>query len=109
MPRPQAPLNSAKARSWASNTISWVSARIDPHEQHAAVTEPNVSGLHGHRHAVEQDDLVALVELIGFTGRKAQRDIGRRRRVPALLAPPSGVTPHGIVAAAIATAAKFLE
>src|SRR5712664_684127 len=37
-------------------------ARIDPHEQHAAVTEPNMGGLHDHRHATQQDDLVAPVE-----------------------------------------------
>ena len=51
-------------------------ARIGPHEQHAAVTEPNMGGLHDHRHAVQQDDLVAPVELVGFTRGKAQRDIG---------------------------------
>src|ERR1700726_3057100 len=107
MPRPQAPLNSAKARSWASNTISWVSARIDPHEQHAAVTEPNVSGLHGHRHAVEQDDLVAPVELIGFTRCEGQRDVGRRSRLTAFLAPPSGVAPHRIVATLVTAPAQF--
>jgi hypothetical protein len=31
-----------------------------------AVTEPDVGGLHGHRHAVQHDDLVAPVELVGF-------------------------------------------
>ena len=84
-------------------------AGIGPHEQHAAVTEPGMGGLHGHRHAVQQDDLVAPVELVGFTRPEAQRNVGRGRQVPALLAPPSGVTPHSIVAAAIAAAAQFLE
>jgi hypothetical protein len=77
-------------------------ARIDPHERHTAVAEPHMRGLHDHRYAAQQDDLVAPVELIGFPRREAQRDIGRGHRVPALLAPPSGVAAHGIVAACIA-------
>ena len=35
-----------------------------------------MGGLHDHRHAVQQDDLVAPVELVSFTRGKAQRDIG---------------------------------
>src|SRR3981189_3352385 len=50
-----------------------------------------MGGLHNHRHAIEQNHLVAPVELIGFARRKAQRDVCRRRRLPALLAPPPGV------------------
>ena len=84
-------------------------ARIGPHEQHAAVAEPDVRHLHGHRHAVQQDDLVAPVELVGFTRREAQRHIGCGRRGASLLAPPSGVATYGIVAAAITAAAQFLE
>src|SRR5690606_34636966 len=57
----------------------------------------------------EENDLVAPVELIGFSWRKTQRDIGRRRRLPALLAPAPGVTPHGIVAAVIAASAQLFE
>ena len=34
-------------------------ARIGAHEQHPAVTEPDMGGLHDHRHAAQQDDLVA--------------------------------------------------
>ena len=34
-------------------------ARIGPHEQHAAVTQPGMGGLYSHRHAVQQNDLVA--------------------------------------------------
>jgi hypothetical protein len=45
-------------------------ARIGPHEQHAAVTVPDVGGLHGHCRAVQQDDLVAPVELIDLTRRE---------------------------------------
>src|SRR5450432_645622 len=83
--------------------------RISSHEQHAAMAEPDVRHLHGHRRAVQQDDLVAPVELVGFTWREAQRHIGRSRRGAALLAPPSGVAPHGVVAAGITAATQFLE
>ena len=84
-------------------------ARIAPHKQHPAVTEPDMGGLHDHRYAIEQDDFMAPVELIGFSRRKAQRDVGRSRRLPALLAPPSGVTAHGVVTAVIAAPAELLE
>ena len=40
---------------------------------------------------------MAPVKLISFSRRKAQPDIGCSRQLPALLAPPPGVTPHGIV------------
>jgi hypothetical protein len=36
-------------------------ARTGPHEHHAAMAGPELS--HGHRHAVDQDDLVVPVEL----------------------------------------------
>src|SRR5437879_2122826 len=80
-------------------------ARITPHKQHPAVAEPNMGGLHDHRHAIEQDDLMAPVELIGFTWRKAQPDVGGSGRLPALLAPSPGVTPHGIVTTIVAAPA----
>src|SRR5476649_2205666 len=84
-------------------------ARISSHEQHAAMAEPDVCHLHGHRRAVQQNDLVAPVELVGFTWREAQRHIGRSRRGAALLAPPSGVAPHGVVPPGITAATQFLE
>jgi hypothetical protein len=68
-----------------------------------------MGGLHDHRHAAQQNDLVAPVELVGFPRREAQRDVGRRRRLSALLAPSPGVTPHGIVAAVVAAPAQLLE
>jgi hypothetical protein len=70
-------------------------AWVDPHEQHAAVTKPDMGSLHSHRHAAEQDDFVTPVELVGFTRSKAQRDVGRRHRLAAPLGPPSGVAAHG--------------
>src|SRR5271169_5207132 len=84
-------------------------ARIDTHERQAAVTEPHVRGLHDHRRAIEHDHLVAPVELVGFPRCEAQRDIRGGRRLPVGLAPPSGVPPHGIVAARVATPAQFLK
>jgi hypothetical protein len=54
-------------------------ARIGAHEQHAAVAEPDMGDLHGHRHAVQDDDLVAPVELVGLARREDQRNISVRR------------------------------
>ena len=42
-------------------------ARIGAHEQHPAVTKPNMGDLHDHCNAAEQDDFVAPVELVGFS------------------------------------------
>lgn len=84
-------------------------ARIGPHEQHPAVTEPDVSHLHRHRHAAQEDDFVAPVELVGFARREDERDIGRGRPVPVILAPAPGVAPHRVVAAVVAEATQLLE
>src|SRR5262245_39470558 len=84
-------------------------ARIGPHEHHPAVAEPDVGDLHNHRHAAQQHYLVAPVKLVGFPWRKAQRHVGRGRRLPALLGPSPGVTTHGIVAAVITPLAQVLE
>lgn len=40
---------------------------IGPREHHPAVAEPDIGDLHRRRHALDQDDLMAPVELIGFT------------------------------------------
>ena len=47
--------------------LAWIS----PNKQHPAMAEPDMGGLHHHRHAIEQDDLMVPVELIGFSRRKA--------------------------------------
>jgi hypothetical protein len=47
-------------------------ARIDPHKHHAAVTEPDMGGLHDDRHPAQQNDLVAPVELVGLPRREAE-------------------------------------
>src|SRR6478736_1152152 len=51
-------------------------ARIGPREQHAAVAEPHVRHLHGHRYPAQKDDLMASVELVGF--RLAQNSVARK-------------------------------
>jgi hypothetical protein len=61
--------------------LAWISA----HEQHAAVTKPGMGNPHDHRHAAQQDNFVAPVELVGFSRGKAQRDIGCSRRLTMLL------------------------
>jgi hypothetical protein len=64
-------------------------ARIGPHARHPAVAEPHVRHLGDGRHAVDDHDLVAPVELIGLARREAQRHERHRRRC-ALPAPPPG-------------------
>lgn len=49
---------------------------IGPHKHHPAVAEPNMRDLHGRRYAVDQNDLVAPIELVSFTWRLIERHIG---------------------------------
>jgi hypothetical protein len=84
-------------------------ARIGPHEQHAAVAEPDMRDLHGDGHAVDQHDLVAPVELVGLAWREAQRHVGFRCRRPAHLAPRLGIAPDRVVAAVVPGTAQRLE
>jgi hypothetical protein len=84
-------------------------ARIAPHKQHPAVAEPEMGGLHDRHYAIEQDDFMAPVELIGFSRRKAQRDIGCSGRLSTVLAPSPGITSHGIIITVIAAATQLFE
>ena len=70
--------------------------RIGAHEHHAAAAKSDVGDLQRHRCAVQHDDLMAPVELIGFAGRKRQRHIGVRRRARMLPAPLARVTANGV-------------
>ena len=45
-------------------------ARIGAHEHHAAVAEADMRGLHDRRHAVQHDDLMAPIELVGLARRE---------------------------------------
>ena len=53
-------------------------ARIGPHERHPAVAQADMGNLHGRGHAIEDHDLMAPVELVGFTRIEVQRDISCR-------------------------------
>ena len=66
-------------------------------------------GLHHHREAVYHNGLMAPVELVGFAGREAQRNIGWRGSSPAHFPPALGVAPHRIVAAIESKIAQRLE
>ena len=83
--------------------------RIGSHEQHATVAEPDMSDLHGHRRAAQQDNLVAPIELIGFPRGKTQRHKRCGGCLPAFLSPTSSIAAHGVVAAVISTPAQLLE
>ena len=83
-------------------------ARIGPHEQHAAVAEPDVRHLHHRRRAGEHDNLVAPVELIGLTRRERQRDIRFGYLSVARSLPAPRIATDGIVAALIAEPAQLL-
>ena len=65
--------------------------------------------LHCYRRAVDQQDLVAPVELVGFSGCEAQRNIRIRRRRYTIALPATAVAPDGIIPTLIAAAAQFLE
>jgi hypothetical protein len=68
MPRWQAPLKNANARSWADHLLRL--ARMGADEDHAAAAEADVRDFFGHRRAVEHVDFMALIELVGFAGAK---------------------------------------
>ena len=76
--------------------------RIGTHEQHAAVTEPDMSHLHRDGDAIDEHDLMAPVELVSLARGKRQRHIGLSRHCSAFLAPALGIAPNRIVAAVIA-------
>jgi len=84
-------------------------ARIGPHKQHPAVAEPDMGDFDGHRHAVDQHHLVAPVELVGFSRRKAQRHERGGWRRHLFAAPTTGIAADGIIAALVAETPKFLE
>ena len=62
-----------------------------------------------HRRAVEQHDLVAPVELVGFSGRKTQRHKRRGHTGRAIPAPGPGVAPDRIIAPLVIEARQLLE
>jgi len=84
-------------------------ARIGAHEHHAAVAETDMSHLHGDRHAVDQHDLVAPVELVCLARLEAQRHEGGCRRLARSTLPAGCVPTDRIVAAVVAERSQLLE
>ena len=62
-------------------------ARISAHEQHPTEAEPDMRDLHRRGHAVDQDDLMAPIELVSLAGIEAQRHVGGGRGFPFGLRP----------------------
>ena len=84
-------------------------AGISSHERHPAVAEADVGDLHRRGHPVDQDDLVAPVELVGFAGLETQRDICRRRRLALRPRPDGRIPAHGVIATVVAKGPEILE
>ena len=84
-------------------------SRIGSDEDHPAVAEPDMGDLHRRGHPVDQNDLVAPVELVGFARIEAQRHEGRGRRRTLRLRPRRCVAPHGVVAALVSERLQLLE
>ena len=82
-------------------------AHIGPGEHHAAVAEPDMGDLHRDRHAIDQHDLMAPVELVGLARRIIERHIGIRCDRSAGLRPGLGIAADSIVAARIAKGANL--
>ena len=81
-------------------------AGIGPNIRHPTVAKANMGALHGRGHTIDQNDFTAPVELVGFIGVEARRDIGRGRSLPCRLRPPGRVAPHGIISAAVTAIAQ---
>ena len=84
-------------------------AEVDAHERHAAVRQLHVRRLDRQRQPLERDRLVAPVELVGLSRRKAHRHIGLRRNPRAFVAPGLDEPVHAVVGAVIAASAQLLE
>src|SRR5215212_10534920 len=72
-------------------------ARIGAYERHARVAQPHMSDLDHHGRAVDQDDLVAPVELIGLARCEDKRHVGIHSGGGALAVPAPGVAAYRIV------------
>ena len=83
-------------------------ARIGPHEEHPAVAQADMRYLDRGRDPIDQDDLVAPVELIGFARGKAQRHEGGRSAGALGARPDRGIAADRIIPALIPETAQFL-
>jgi hypothetical protein len=84
-------------------------ARVGPDEQHPAVAEPDMRHLHRRGHTVDQHDLMAPVELVGFAGFETQRHIRGRGRLLFFLGPRCRVTSDGIIPTVIPKRPELFE
>ena len=91
MPRVQVPPEESKGAIVRVDNHLLGLARIGPHEQHAAVAQPDMRHFDGGRRAVDQHDLMRPVELVRLAGRKAQRHKGFRYCGTALGTPPLSI------------------
>ena len=65
--------------------------------------------LNGDRHAIDQHDLVAPIELVRLARLESQRHEGCRGCLALTPTPFSGIAPDGIVAPVVAEHPQFLE
>lgn len=73
------------------------------------MAEPHVRNLGGRRNAIDDDDLVASVELVGFARIKAERNIGCSRQRRPISSPCLRIATYRIIAAVIAQRLQLLE
>ena len=83
-------------------------AHIGAGEHHATVAKPDMGNLHRDRHAANQHDLMAPVELVCLARRIIERHIGICRDRPTGLRPGLGIASDSIVTARIAKGANLL-
>ena len=76
-------------------------------EHHPAVAEADMSNLHRRRHALDQNDLVAPVELVGLAGRVVERHVRFGRHSPSIFRPSLRIAPDRIVAAIVTQRPKL--
>jgi hypothetical protein len=84
-------------------------AGIGSDKQHPAVAKPDMGDLHRGGHAVDQNDLMAPVELVGLARIEAERHVGYCRGFGLRPRPGSRIPAHGIIAAAITQGPELLE
>ena len=82
-------------------------ARVGSHERHPAVTQPDMGDFDCRRHSIDQDNLMAPVELIGLARIEAQRNIGAGRCFLRRLRPVGRIAPDGIITTGIAAVAQL--
>jgi hypothetical protein len=75
---------------------------VAAYKRHAAVRQLHVRRLDRQRQILKRDRLVAPVELVGFSRRKAHRHISLRRNPGAFVAPSPDEPMHAVMGAVVA-------